>query len=114
MTCLLICAWISVFIMMIRAVINKDILWPQKQEDRAEGGWQIHPDEKAACDPGRCSTDVTPPLPMNVVVPADDAAADQSETHGDREKSLEDVEKVGRPAGSGNDAPGGQSPEQMV
>lgn len=26
--------------MMIRAVILKDILWPQKQEDRDEGGWK--------------------------------------------------------------------------
>lgn len=25
---------------MIRAVVVKDILWPQKQEDREEGGWK--------------------------------------------------------------------------
>lgn len=25
---------------MFRAVILKQILWPQKQEDRDEGGWQ--------------------------------------------------------------------------
>lgn len=29
--------------MMIRAVILKDILWPQKQEDRDEGGWKTEP-----------------------------------------------------------------------
>jgi hypothetical protein len=32
--------WFFVFGMMIRAVILKDILWPQKQEDRDEGGWK--------------------------------------------------------------------------
>ena len=31
--------WIFVFIMMLRAVALKQILWPQKQEDRNEGGW---------------------------------------------------------------------------
>lgn len=57
MTCLLICAWFAIFTMMIRAVIVKDILWPQKQEDREEGGWKMHPGEKQACDPRRCSSD---------------------------------------------------------
>lgn len=40
LTCLLIVAWATIFITMIRAVYVKDILWPQKQEDRDEGGWQ--------------------------------------------------------------------------
>lgn len=40
MTCLLICIWLTVFVCMIRAVVVKDILWPQKQEDRDEGGWK--------------------------------------------------------------------------
>ena len=40
MTCLLILTWLFVFSMMIRAVLNKQILWPQKQEDRDEGGWK--------------------------------------------------------------------------
>lgn len=40
MTCFLIVIWITVFISMIRAVIVKDILWPQKQEDRDEGGFK--------------------------------------------------------------------------
>ncbi|KAI7202216.1 hypothetical protein KC352_g19125, partial [Hortaea werneckii] len=57
MTILLVIAWMAIFIMMIRAVIVKDILWPQKQEDRAEGGWKIHPEEKSVCDPRRCSSD---------------------------------------------------------
>lgn len=39
MTVALIAAWFFVFGMMIRAVILKHILWPQKQEDRDEGGW---------------------------------------------------------------------------
>jgi hypothetical protein len=32
--------WVFVFTTMLRAVILKQILWPQKQEDRNEGGWQ--------------------------------------------------------------------------
>ena len=39
---------------MIRAVIKKDILWPQKQEDREEGGWKALPNEKRACDTRTC------------------------------------------------------------
>jgi hypothetical protein len=35
----LIITWIFVFSMMIRAVYLKQILWPQMQEDRDEGGW---------------------------------------------------------------------------
>jgi tellurite resistance protein TehA-like permease len=56
MTVLLIIAWLAVFIMMIRAVIAKDILWPQKQEDREEGGWRKHSSERLVCDLRRCST----------------------------------------------------------
>jgi tellurite resistance protein TehA-like permease len=40
LTCLLVAGWFFVFGMMVRAVILKDILWPQKQEDRDEGGWK--------------------------------------------------------------------------
>lgn len=36
----LIIGWLFVIVMMIRAVILKQVLWPQKQEDRDEGGWQ--------------------------------------------------------------------------
>ena len=39
MTVGLIVAWFLVFGMMIRAVVLKQILWPQMQEDRNEGGW---------------------------------------------------------------------------
>ena len=39
MTCFLVAMWFFVFAMMIRALILKQILWPQKQEDRDEGGW---------------------------------------------------------------------------
>jgi hypothetical protein len=39
MTIALVILWFFVFGMMIRAVITKQILWPQKQEDRDEGGW---------------------------------------------------------------------------
>ncbi|PVI06121.1 hypothetical protein DM02DRAFT_610078 [Periconia macrospinosa] len=40
MTICLVITWFFVFVMMIRAVIIKQILWPQKQEDRTEGGWK--------------------------------------------------------------------------
>lgn len=39
MTIGLILTWFFVFGMMVRAVLLKQILWPQKQEDRTEGGW---------------------------------------------------------------------------
>lgn len=39
MTVGLIVTWFFVFGMMIRAVVLKQILWPQMQEDRNEGGW---------------------------------------------------------------------------
>ena len=40
MTGLLIMVWMFVFVMMIRAVVKKQILWPQRQEDRDEGGFK--------------------------------------------------------------------------
>lgn len=51
MTCLLIVIWITVFISMIRAVIVKDILWPQKQEDRDEGGFKARVIQEQAPQP---------------------------------------------------------------
>ena len=95
MTCLLITAWATIFSMMIRAVVRlalnthytvvqsltgrqivKDILWPQKQEDRAEGGWKMDPNEKGApvdemTGHGSQSTGARAALPD----PAGDAAA---------------------------------------
>ncbi|EDU51466.1 TehA Tellurite resistance protein [Pyrenophora tritici-repentis] len=40
MTIALIMMWFFVIIMNVRAVIIKQILWPEKQEDRTEGGWK--------------------------------------------------------------------------
>ncbi|KAL1311368.1 hypothetical protein AAFC00_001538 [Neodothiora populina] len=45
-SCLLICMWFFVVAMMFRAVATKQILWPQKQEDRDEGGWQLNQELK--------------------------------------------------------------------
>ena len=56
MACLLVIAWFTVFGVMIRAILLKDILWPQKQEDREEGGWKSDANEKKACDIRRCNT----------------------------------------------------------
>ena len=41
MTCILIAAWFFVFGMMIRAIVLKQILWPQKGEDKDEGGFKF-------------------------------------------------------------------------
>ncbi|KAF1830700.1 hypothetical protein BDW02DRAFT_572764 [Decorospora gaudefroyi] len=40
MTIALVCMWFFVIIMNIRAVVIRQILWPEKQEDRTEGGWK--------------------------------------------------------------------------
>ncbi|KAF2280168.1 uncharacterized protein EI97DRAFT_439229 [Westerdykella ornata] len=45
MTVLLVVVWVAVFAMMIRAVVKRQILWPQKQEDRDEGGWKGEKEE---------------------------------------------------------------------
>ncbi len=45
MTCLIILTWLFVVFMMFRAVYLKQILWPQKGEDRDEGGFHSKDDE---------------------------------------------------------------------
>jgi hypothetical protein len=40
MTIALICMWFFVITMNVRAVFIHQILWPEKQEDRTEGGWK--------------------------------------------------------------------------
>ena len=40
MTCILILFWVFVFGTMIRAIITHEIMWPQKGEDRDEGGFK--------------------------------------------------------------------------
>ncbi|KAL8754952.1 MAG: hypothetical protein Q9184_004946 [Pyrenodesmia sp. 2 TL-2023] len=40
MTVLVIAAWAVVFALMMRAIARKEILWPQKGEDRDEGGFK--------------------------------------------------------------------------
>lgn len=51
MACLLVVAWAAVFIIMIRAVLAKDILWPQRQEDRDEGGWTSTINDPTSSEP---------------------------------------------------------------
>lgn len=57
MTVVLMIVWIFVFSMMIRAIFLKQILWPQKGEDRDEGGWTSKPEHAKAQKekPGRTS-----------------------------------------------------------
>lgn len=40
MTGFVIAAWVVVFALMIRAIAQKQILWPQKGEDKDEGGFK--------------------------------------------------------------------------
>lgn len=45
--------YLFVCYMMIRAIVTRQILWPQKGEDRDEGGFEIHtirPDEGSSED----------------------------------------------------------------
>lgn len=40
MTVALVLMWLFVVVMNVRAVVVRQVLWPQKQEDRTEGGWK--------------------------------------------------------------------------
>lgn len=53
MTCLLVLAWFLVVGFMIRAVVNKQILWPEKGEDKTEGGFKARVDEMGSMHEGR-------------------------------------------------------------
>jgi tellurite resistance protein TehA-like permease len=46
MTCLLMLAWFGVVGMMIRAIVTKQILWPEKGEDKSEGGFKARSDKE--------------------------------------------------------------------
>lgn len=54
MTPLLILVWVGVVVMMVRAVILKQILWPQKDEDRDEGGF-VGPEKRSTSKDTRIS-----------------------------------------------------------
>lgn len=103
MTILLVIAWMAIFIMMIRAVIVKDILWPQKQEDRAEGGWKIHPEEKSVCDPRRCSSD-SPDNRSDVRNSGGPSSSSQNESDGTSDDRQQD--KDWSESGFGGGGPG--------
>lgn len=45
MTCLLVLVWLFVVFMMFRAIYLHQILWPEKDEDREEGGFVFNEDE---------------------------------------------------------------------
>ncbi|KAF2457916.1 voltage-dependent anion channel-domain-containing protein [Lineolata rhizophorae] len=88
MSAALVALWLFVFTMNVRAIAIKQILWPQKQEDRPEGGWKepaidpnprflplwIHPVVTAH---GQPST----PGPTRPVSPAQAHAAAQAAHH---------------------------------
>ena len=46
---IVVAAWFIVFGMNIRAIIRKDLLWPQKGEDRCEGGFECGNDQCEFC-----------------------------------------------------------------
>lgn len=60
---------------MVRAVYAKEILWPQKQEDRDEGGWQSYSNpssvESKSRDPPRRRKASSPEQARTVVVDAE-------------------------------------------
>lgn len=58
MTCLLILVWFFVVGMMIKAIIQKQILWPEKGEDKTEGGF-IQP-EKVEPESSKSNAGVIP------------------------------------------------------
>ena len=47
--CLLVLVWGIVVSMMVRAVILKQILWPQKGEDKCEGGFHCDNEKCEVC-----------------------------------------------------------------
>lgn len=47
MTCLLIVAWLFVLAYMVRAVVQKQILWPERGEDKTEGGFKARAEDAA-------------------------------------------------------------------
>lgn len=61
MTCLLVLTWAFVVFMMFRAVYLRQILWPQKGEDKNEGGFVAKEDIESLST----STD-SPQLQVNV------------------------------------------------
>ena len=68
LTCLLIMTWLFVFFMMIRAVRAKQILWPQKQEDRDEGGWRTTQEQEQSRTEKKIMKEggVLPPRPYDL------------------------------------------------
>lgn len=50
LTCLLILLWMYVFVNMILAVIHQQVMWPQMQEDRDEGGWKSEAEQNYGRD----------------------------------------------------------------
>lgn len=102
MTVALVILWFYVFGMMIRAVIMKQILWPQKQEDRDEGGWgkdeAIRTGELKSRMPSRQASDTA--LNSNGEKPPHLLAADPGEGQG--QDSALDPEQVKRAADKGD------------
>ena len=50
MTVALVAMWIFVVVCMVRAVVKKDVLWPQKGEDRNEGGFRVEERAKTVAE----------------------------------------------------------------
>ena len=48
MTVLLVLVWLFVVGYMIKAIVNKQILWPEKGEDKSEGGFKARGDDASA------------------------------------------------------------------
>ncbi|ETI22826.1 hypothetical protein G647_06902 [Cladophialophora carrionii CBS 160.54] len=57
MTVILILVWFLVVGCMIRAIINKQILWPERGEDKSEGGFKARPDDSSGGSTVRAKKD---------------------------------------------------------
>ncbi|KIV84832.1 hypothetical protein PV11_00586 [Exophiala sideris] len=76
MTCLLILAWGVVVGFMIRAIVNKQILWPEKGEDKTEGGFKAYRVRTAASTKGPESDAGAAVLPTSRQEASADAASE--------------------------------------
>jgi tellurite resistance protein TehA-like permease len=57
MTVILILVWFLVVGCMIRAIITKQVLWPEKGEDKSEGGFKARPDDSSGSSTMRSKKD---------------------------------------------------------
>lgn len=68
MSCLLVLTWFFVVFMMFRAVYLRQILWPQKGEDRDEGGFKVKSDDVESLTTSTKSPQLQDNVPRDIPV----------------------------------------------